>query len=271
VRKRYIDATDYGQKVVADPDTGHTVRFIPSSMHDNPHLDAGYERRLSGLPEAMRRAMRDGDWGVFAGQVFTEFSRDRHIVPRFQLPPSWRRVSGIDYGWTAPWVVLWAAQDEDGRAWFYREITARQVVERDQARRILAAEADDERVRFRAADPAMWARTGEAKAVADQYRAEGVTLIKADNSRLTGKQRMHSFLADGPACGHHRAQGWDECPRLHVLDGTCPEFVRTLPLLPYDPRHPEDVDTAAEDHHYDAARYLLMTMARTVPRVRWMG
>lgn len=270
VRQRYIDPTDYGQRVVTDPDTGQSVRFIPSSMRDNPHLDAGYERRLASLPEAMRRAMRDGDWGVFAGQVFTEFSRARHIVPRFDLPASWKRGCGIDYGWSAPWVVIWGAQDGDGRVWLYREITGRKVIERDQARAILAAEAPDERIAFRAADPAMWAQTGEAKSVADQYASENVRLTKADNSRLTGKQRMHSFLADGPACAHHRALGWEDCPKLHVLDGTCPELVRTLPMLPYDPRRPEDVDTNAEDHHFDSARYLLMALGQGPPRVRWM-
>ena len=35
-------------------------------------------------------------------------------------------------------------------------------------------------------------------------------------------------------------------------------MVRTLPTLPYDELRPEDVDTDAEDHAYDALRYGLM-------------
>ncbi len=31
-------------------------------------------------------------------------------------------------------------------------------------------------------------------------------------------------------------------------------------MLPVDPHKPEDVDTLAEDHAYDIARYLLMAM-----------
>ncbi len=258
-RKKYIDATNKGAEVITDV-RGRTVRFIPSKVDDNPHVNAEYKSDLDALPDAMRSAFRDGSWDSFSGQVFTEWNDDRNVVPRFAVPPSWRRLCGIDYGWAAPWVVLWAAVDQDGRVWFYREITKTKVIEKDQARMILAAEAANEGVSVRAADPAMWARTGEALSVASQYATEGVYLAPGTNDRLIGKQRVHSYLAEGPACAHHRALGWETCPMLHVLEGTCPELVRTLPSLPYDPRHPEDVDTNAEDHQYDAARYLLMIL-----------
>lgn len=257
-RKRYIDATDKGAKIVTDK-RGRTVRFIPSKVDDNPHVNAEYKQDLDALPEAMRKAFRDGSWDSFSGQVFTEWDPDRHIVPRFKIPDAWLRWQGIDYGWAAPWVVLWAAQDGDGRVWIYREVTDTKVIERDQARRILDLEAG-EHINVRAADPAMWARTGAALSVAAQYAAEGVHLEPAHNDRLIGKQRVHSYLADGPACPVHREMGWETCPMLHVLDGTAPELVRTLPSLPYDQRHPEDVDTAAEDHHYDALRYLVFAI-----------
>lgn len=259
VKRRYVDATDGGEKIIIDK-RKRTVRFIPSKLSDNPHINAEYANDLDALPEAMRAAFRDGSWTAFSGQVFEEWNVDRHIVPRFAVPPSWRRYNGIDYGWSAPWAVLWGAQDEDGRVWIYRELAKTKVVERDQARMILAAEAADEIVGARAADPAMWQRSGEALSVADQYAAEGVVLEPANNDRLTGKQRVHSYLADGPGCRYHRGLGWETCPMLHVLQGTAPELVRTLPNLPYDPRHPEDVDTHAEDHEYDGLRYMLMAI-----------
>ena len=49
---------------------------------------------------------------------------------------------------------------------------------------------------------------------------------------------------------------------LHVLDGACPELVRTLPALPYDQTRVEDVDTKAPDHHYDALRYLALSIGK---------
>jgi len=258
VKQRYIDATDHGAKIITD-NRGRQVRFIPAKLTDNPHLNPEYASDLDNLPEAMRAAFRDGSWTSFSGQVFTEWRHDRHVVPRVELPATWLRYAGMDYGWTAPSVVIWGARDNDGRMWLYRELTMVQTPEREQARNILTAETGEQVVRH-AADPAMWGKTGSALPPSSQFAIEGVALSKADNDRLGGKARYHTYLADGPACGHHRALGWDTCPMLHILDGTCPELVRTLPNLTYDPHRPEDVNTGGADHHYDASRYLLMAV-----------
>ena len=39
---------------------------------------------------------------------------------------------------------------------------------------------------------------------------------------------------------------------------TCTEFIRTIPTLPYSLTKVEDIDTDAEDHIYDEARYFFM-------------
>lgn len=262
VKARYIAATNYGADVITD-NRGRTVRFIPSKLSDNPHLNAEYERDLQALDPKLRRAFLDGDWDVFAGQMFTEWRHDRHTLAPITLPPQWKRYNGVDWGFAAPWCVLWAAVDEDGRVWIYRELYATQVGETDQARRVKAAEAGDEHIAGRFADDAMWATRGDAKPIADVYADEGVDLTaagKGAGSRVIGWQRVHSYLADAPACPHHRAQGWTTCPRLHVFD-TCTELIRTLPSLPHATTgNPEDADTHAEDHAPDALRYLLTNL-----------
>ena len=40
---------------------------------------------------------------------------------------------------------------------------------------------------------------------------------------------------------------------------TCRNLIRTLGSLPTDSKNPEDVDTNAEDHAYDALRYGCMS------------
>lgn len=264
VRARFIDATDYGAKVYRD---GHDfeVRFIPAKVSDNPHVDKAYVRVLDAIPDPARRAaMKDGDWDQFSGQVFTEWSRERHVVPRFPLPASWARYAGIDWGFTAPWAVIWAAEDEDRRVWVYRERYATKVGELEQAHRITEAE-QGETIAARYADDAMWTGRGDAKSVAAIYNEAGCFITPAHKGeRISGWQRVHSYLGDGPACQHHRAQGWDVCPRLHVLDGTAPNLVRTLPTLPYDAHKPEDVDTHADDHVADSLRYLLINLGQRV-------
>jgi hypothetical protein len=267
VRVKYVDATNYGTKIVHD-ERGRTIRFIPSRMEDNPHLNPEYENDLLALPEVLRRALREGDWGVFSGQVFSELSRDRHVVAPLTLPPTWQRYNGVDWGYAKPWAVLWAAVDEDGRVWIYRELYSTGVGEKDQALRILAAEGDDEKVAVRYADDAMWATRGDAKPIADIYAENGVHLTpagKGGGSRIIGWQRTHSYLDDGPACPHHRALGWVKCPMLHIFD-TVENLWRELRDLPHATKgDPEDADTNASDHAADGLRYLLVNLG-TAPR-----
>jgi hypothetical protein len=295
VKARYIESTHQGREVAIhcaacqefvvaghckcttpNPEQRHTVRFIPAKVADNPHVDPGYVARLMAIPDPARRAaMLDGSWDSFGGQVFTEWRHDRHVVEPFPLPESWVRWAGIDYGQRNPWAVVWAAVDEDGRVWIYREAYQTELGEREQARRILAAEEggravgnpDDngkvtdvpEPPSLRYIDPATAARRGDAQSILTAYLEAGCAVTPANNDRLSGIARVHTYLADATACSHHRALGWDRCPLLHVFAG-CKHLIRTLPSLPRDPKRPEDVDTDADDHLYDALRYCLMAL-----------
>ncbi|MFD1145960.1 terminase large subunit domain-containing protein [Saccharothrix hoggarensis] len=259
-KDRYIVPTSYGSKTYRDV-RGREVRFIPSKLSDNPHVNPEYQHDLDALPEQLRSAFRDGNWDTFAGQMFSEWSYDRHVVKPMTLPKTWKRYNGIDWGYSKPWAVLWAAVDEDGRVWVYRELYKTRVGESDQAKMILAAEAEDEHVSSRWADDAMWATRGEARPVSDIYAENGVYLTPAGKGgRVAGWQRVHSYLGEGPACAHHRAMGWATCPMVHVFE-TVTELIRTLPTLPHAlSGDPEDADTNAEDHSPDAFRYLVINL-----------
>lgn len=77
---------------------------------------------------------------------------------------------------------------------------------------------------------------------------------------MPGWQRLRTYLAEGSACLHHRAAGWDTCPMMHVFS-TLGEFYRTLSDLPHATNgDPEDADTDADDHLPDCARYLLINL-----------
>lgn len=269
VKTRYIEATEHGRLVIADPERPHRhIRFIPAKVAENPHLNVEYEADLNAIADAaLRKALKDGDWDTFVGQFFTEWHRDRHVVRPFALPEAWFRYAGIDWGHRVPWAVEWGAQDPDGRLWVYREIYEARIGEAEQAKRVLAAEGaltdsgqlrrkPHETPRARLADPSMWNKLGDANPIATTYATQGCALVVADNDRIGGWQRVHTYLAEAPACPLHRAMGWETCPLLHVFD-TCPNLIRTLPALPHDTVKVEDVDTDAEDHAPDALRYLL--------------
>jgi hypothetical protein len=114
-----------------------------------------------------------------------------------------------------------------------------------------------EKVRLTYADPSMWTKkTHEEKtfSTADEYRAEGVPLVEADNDRLTGVRKVKTLLADLP----------DGLPGLQIFS-TCTDLVRTLPALVRDAVHVEDVDTKGDDHDYDMLRYGLTNVRPASP------
>ena len=47
-------------------------------------------------------------------------------------------------------------------------------------------------------------------------------------------------------------------PKCKIFSN-CINLIKTLPMLPVDKHNPEDVDTHAEDHAYDALRYGVMS------------
>jgi hypothetical protein len=46
---------------------------------------------------------------------------------------------------------------------------------------------------------------------------------------------------------------------MFYVFSTCVDFIRTVPILQHDPHRAEDLDTKAEDHAADDARYACMS------------
>jgi len=229
---------------------GSKTIFIPSTYRDNPFLAQDYRDYLEAIPGQLGRAWRDGDFDVFAGQAFPQFDASKHVVAPFQIPDNWYRWRGIDEGYTAPWCCLWAARDPDTRRiYIYREAYAKQLTIRQQAERIKDMTLENEFIGMTYADPAMWTQKnmeGIISSSADEYMRNGIPLTKADNKRIAGKRKMDGLLASKP----------DGLPGI-IIFSNCVNLIEQLENLPVDPNRPEDVDTDAEDHAYDAGRYLL--------------
>lgn len=268
VKAEFVDATEKG-RIVATADDGRTRRYIPSTVYDNlANVGVNYLAILEGIADpARRKAMLEGDFDAFGGQVFSEWNARRHVVPPIPkgLPLSWMRWSGIDYGFAAPFSYERFALDNDGRAWLEYEIYEKGLSPAQQAERIMECEEIANLFEVRhVIDPATSAQVyAGGLSIQGMYSVAGLTTIPGNNDRLAGWQTIHKYLAEGPLCLYHRAvknQGnWpsETCPMLHVIDGAAPNFVRELAGAPYDPHKVEDVDTKASDHAIDAGRYAL--------------
>lgn len=46
-------------------------------------------------------------------------------------------------------------------------------------------------------------------------------------------------------------------PNFYIIEGSCPNLIRTIPDMICDSKKPEDIDTTLEDHICDALRYAL--------------
>jgi len=286
VKERFIIAAPPGTRIVSEMDikrpdgSKETVTrdrvFIRASVYDNQILldnDPSYIASLSMMPEAERRALLEGDWDSFSGQVFTEWKDDpahyddrryTHVIRPFDVPPDWPIYRGFDWGYSRPFSVGWWAIGPDGCMYRVRELYGCAVDKYGQivpntgvkwtpgqlARKIREIEHDDPNLAGRRihgiADPAIWDSSG-GESIADIMERAGVYFDKADHARISGKMQIHNRLAfdeDGKAM-------------LYVFSN-CRQFIRTMPTLVYDEADVEDVDTDCEDHIYDETRYVAM-------------
>ena len=293
VKKMFVDAGPYMeiQEQEIWSETLHKAKkirtqYIPALATENPFITDDYIFELEQKPEALRRALLQGDWDSFEGQVFSEFINDpnhyidrkhTHVIAPFEIPAHWPRYFGFDYGYSDPFAGIWAAMEPDGTLVAYREYygcvpgkadtgikltpvqIADGILEREEK------EASDNIKVLRTADPSIFDKS-RGYSVADQMapgyqgRAKGVLFNKGDNTRIAGKMEIHERF---------RFRENDK-PSLQFFS-TCVNCIRTISTLPYDEKKREDVDTDAEDHLYDAMRYLAMdhpmTPAKKPPKV----
>lgn len=234
-------------------------RFIPASLFDNPYLAEGgdYEAMLLSLPEHQKKQLLEGNWDVNEGAAFPEFNRAIHVVKDFKIPSSWTRFRACDYGYGSYSGVVWFAVSPSEQLIVYRELYCSKVTATDLADMILNAEAEDGTIRYGVLDSSLWHNRGDTgPSLAEQMNMKGCRWRPSDRSRgsrVSGKNEIHRRL---------QVDEFTEEPRL-VFMASCTNTIAQIPSIPLDKRNPEDVDTNAEDHLYDALRYGIMTRPRS--------
>lgn len=244
-----------------EPGAPRTRCYIPARLEDNPYLynDPDYESSLLELAHGdteLYRAMRNGDWSQFEGQVFIEFNPRLHVVDPFIPPQNWPVWGALDWGFSAPLCYLWLTQDPYNKQVFaYNELYRERLHDSEAVRLIKAMTS--RRVDYTLADPAMWKAESNDDALsrAEIFAEKGILLMRANNDRLAGVARVHELLAIDKELGALDELGNPIGDARLKITRNCANLVRTLPNLPRDDKRPEDVDTEAEDHAYDALRY----------------
>ncbi len=266
VKERFVDPAPSGEPFHDERGSGRI--FIPAYLDDNHFLNAkdpDYRRRLESLPDRERRALLHGDWNIFEGQYFTEFSAKEHVIEPFPIPDSWRKYRTIDYGLDRL-AVLWIAISDEGVSYVYREFCESGLPISAAARAILDNTPEGEEIYATLAPPDLWSRSQETgKTKASLFLENGVNFTRTSNDRECGWLAIKELLRD-------TGKGI----RLKIFRN-CQEIIRTLPALCIDRLRPTDCATEPHEitHAPDALRgYAIFHTRPSEPkeattRVQW--
>lgn len=248
------------------------TRFVPAKVGDNHFNNPEYARVLQNLTGWQRRAWLDGDWDIAAGQFFTTFRREAHVIEDFDDSRAREWFCALDYGFTHYTVVLLGCTDGDGntfvvdehaeRLWLpqrhaaaVKAMLARHTVGLGTNKRPLAL---TDLKRF-VAGADVFSRQSDGSTVAAQYAKLGITLRVANSDRINGWAEILQRLGD-PDAGLR--------PTMFI-HRRCARLLECLPVLQHDPHRPEDVlkvdaddEGVGGDDAADCCRYLVATKAR---------
>lgn len=246
--------------------------FIQAKASDNPHLDGSYYRSLLTLPPHMAKAFAEGDWNLFTGQYFPQFSEERHVISedecRKRIKPWHTHWLSGDWGYGHPHAIYKHSQDETGHVITYGELWERGVNETDLGRKITAA-------------------CGGEKFSAFAFSWDAGKL--SPRSRPKVPKSMMQMMADALGPGIPKPYPADSSPGTRIsrarltaqlldsdlwhISSDCPRLIECLPNLICDEDNPEDVlkvdftENEIGDDPYDGASMGLqhMSMMATVP------
>ena len=253
------------------------TRFVPARVGDNRFNNPEYARVLEGLTGWQKRAWLDGDWDIAAGQFFTTFRREAHVIEEFDDKRAVEWFAALDYGFTHYTVVLLGCRDGDGNVFIVDEHAERLWLPQRHAEAVKAMlarhtignrrlEMTDLKRFVAGAD--VFGKQSDGSTVAAQYGKLGITLRCANMDRVNGWAEILHRLGD---------VGGGIKPTLFI-HRRCARLVECLPTLQHDPNRPEDVlkvdadeDGVGGDDAADALRYLLASKARTVAERKLSG
>ncbi|MCI0363644.1 MAG: hypothetical protein L0219_07150 [Phycisphaerales bacterium] len=229
-------------------------------MHDNQFNNPEYAGQLARLTGWQRRAWFEGDWDIAAGQFFTNFRRETHVIEQFDPLCAVEWFAAMDYGFMHHTVVLLGCKDGDGNIYIIDEHARRQWLPKQHAAAIGAmlrrnGRRPEDLSRFLAGADVFSTRH-DGSSIAKQYDELGFALKPANTDRINGWAELLRRFGDAE-------QGIKPTLFIHAR---CARLIDTLPALQHDPGRPEDIakwdtdeDGNGGDDCADTLRYLVHT------------
>lgn len=248
--------------------------FIPSRLDDNQKLvsrDPNYATRLS-TNEANRRMLLEGDWDVFQGQAFSECRTEKHLVEPYELTPDLRLFGAYDHGFNHPYSFGVFAVDGDGNVDLVRYVSDR-LKRPNQIAKAIKDCIDVDKLDYIVAGHDCWSRQRDGSPkIAEQFRKQGITLIKAKIDRVQGAAQVRDFLAWKQTTEDEDGELIDGEPRFRIFKN-CVAVYDCIARMIFDEKKPEDVLKVDADENgnggdddYDMVRYGLMSRPKPLPQ-----
>lgn len=268
VKDRFIKPKDptvkyRPEKPYTDVETGMSRVFIPAKVSDHPskQFRESYTQVLNAIPDLqLRAALKDGDWNVFEGQVYTEWDKELHILPSRKLPfdlDTCHKYIGFDWGYNDHGCAIWLAQAPESidgvkHLYAYREIYDRQKSPTwwaEQISNIIRSEP----IEFMILPHDCFSHLGGNQTIARTFSDYDIPHVRADSLSHSAKMHRQALL-------HQLFEvSSDGLPYLQI-SLACPNAIRTIPDLPYSDTKPEEINDKSEDHAYDSLTYGLMVV-----------
>jgi phage terminase large subunit len=231
---------------LADAATWARQHWTP---YDNPHLPPDALATLENLTGTQRRRMLKGEWCETDGAVYDEFEEELHVIDA--MPAGWQAwpcFRAIDFGYTNPFVCLWASADPDGRLYVWQErYVARQTV---QVHSVAIKQV---------AVKAQWTVADHDAEDRATLHAAGIPTLPALKDVAMGIKAVKERLKVQP----------DGRPRVFFL-AACRDLIAEMYdyvwAPPAEARNAREEPVKDRDHAMDALRYLVMQL--DCPRLR---
>ena len=275
---------------------------MPEQARFDLFLTTDFGDKLNKLPPAQRIGELMGSFDQFGGQYYIDVWEqsvivlDPALVARI-VQPWWVRWLATDWGYSHYAATYWATSGVLAPAVVlqhfgvecstpirliivYREFVCQDTAEPELAAAIAKMTPETERRQVRGywLSPDAWAKGGGGNTVQEQIQAvitrEGLPEIEpAKTDRVGGWRLLYNCWAmarklrrwSGPVAFEQRA----EDPPCLFISASCPELVKSVPMLICDEKDPTDIRKipgAVEDDCADACRYLLKSYLDAEPK-----
>lgn len=307
VKDRFNLSGQWWKTQVVEDSLDHNGKLEPPRAAIHGHLnenkillaaDPNYKQTIAAAAtsKAMADAWENGSWDIVAGGMFDDVWRPSHnIVPRFEIPESWRMDRSFDWGSSKPFSVGWWARSDgsdlllsDGRVmatvrgdlfrvyeWYGYTGKANQglrmlavevaegIVERELLKEWRAYRSRKSRVKPGPADSSIYSVEDGVSIAGNMERPvrigghvyPGVSWTPADKRAGSRKSGWEQMRDMIRQAQPPKGGGPREHPGLFVVGDECKQWLRTVLSLPRDDKDMDDVNTDAEDHAADETRY----------------